>query len=116
MSSLTPTATSIGAPTITYNANGFVTVTVASAAGTPTGNVKLTVDNAPPLSAALNNGTALFMIPSPKAGDHPLTASYAAQGNFAASLAAGSLHVDKATPAISWNNPAAIEYATPLSA
>jgi len=117
MSSLTPTTTSIGAPTITYNANGFVTVTVASAAGTPTGNVKLTVDNnAPPLSAALNNGTAVFTIPSPKAGDHPLTASYAAQGHFAASLAAGSLHVDKATPVISWNNPAPIEYATPLSA
>jgi hypothetical protein len=116
MASLTPTATSISAPTLTYDANGLVTVTVASAAGTPTGIVTLTVDNAPPLSAPLNNGTAAFAIPSPKAGDHALSATYAAQGIFAASSVAGNLHVNKATPVISWNNPAPIEYATPLTA
>jgi len=35
------TLTSISAPSITYNANGSVTVTVSSSAGTPTGNVSL---------------------------------------------------------------------------
>jgi len=79
-----------------------VTVTVSSTAGTPTGNATLTVDNGTPLSAALNSsGVATFTLTSPSAGDHSLSASYAAQGNFAASgPTTATLHVNQATPTV----------------
>src|SRR5207244_6155591 len=38
------TTAAISAPTITYNANGSVTVSMTSTAGTVTGNVSLSVD------------------------------------------------------------------------
>ena len=97
------TTTSISAPTITYNANGSVTVTISSAAGTPTGNVTLAVDGGNPVSKALFGGSATFTstdiaaLTSPNAGDHSLSASYAAQGNFASSSATGNLHVNQAS-------------------
>jgi hypothetical protein len=90
-----PTSASISAPTITYNANGLVTVTVSSGALTPTGNVSLSVDYGGATTQALVSGSATFTIPSPSAGDHALSANYGAQGNFAASSAAGMLHVNK---------------------
>ncbi len=97
------TTTSIAAPTVTYPANATITVTVSSTAGTPTGNVSLTVDGGTPLSQALTNGIATFTLTSPTGGSHGLSASYAAQGNFAASSAtAGSLSVGQATPAITF--------------
>src|SRR4029077_2293406 len=79
------TTTSISAPTITFGANGLVTVTVAAvdaSAGTPTGNVTLTVDGGSALSQALVNGSTTFTVSNPGAGDHPLVATYAAQNNF----------------------------------
>jgi hypothetical protein len=97
------TTTAIDAPAITYGANGSVTVTVYAASGMPTGNVTLAVDGGIPVSKALSGGTATFTstdiaaLTSPNAGDHTLSASYAAQGNFAASSATGNLHVDRAS-------------------
>ncbi|HSE84647.1 MAG TPA: kelch repeat-containing protein [Candidatus Binatia bacterium] len=97
------TTTAISAPTITYNDNGSVTVTVSSAAGTVTGNVSLSVDGGTTISKALSSGSATFAstdiaaLASPSAGDHSLSANYAAQGNFAASSATGNLHVNQAS-------------------
>ncbi|HKH99120.1 MAG TPA: Ig-like domain repeat protein [Candidatus Sulfotelmatobacter sp.] len=89
------TKTSISAPTVTYPANGIVTVTVSSTAGTPTGNVTLSVDGGTPLAAALNgSGMATFTLTSLSATTHTLSASYAAQGNFAASSANGTITVN----------------------
>jgi YDG domain len=96
------TTTSISTPSITYNANGSVTVTVSSGSGTPTGNVDLSVDGGSAVSKALTAGSATFTntdiaaLASPSAGDHALSASYAAQAGFAASSGAGTLHVSKA--------------------
>src|SRR5207237_511708 len=93
------TTTSISAPAITYGADGLVTVTVAaqdSSAGTPTGSVTLSVDGGAPLSQALVSGSTTFTISNPNAGDHSLSASYAAQNNFIASSAIGTLHVNQA--------------------
>src|SRR5713101_7199015 len=101
------TTAAISAPTITYNANGSVTVTVSSTAGTPTGNVTLAVDGGVAVSKALSSGSATFTntdiaaLASPSAGNHTLSASYAAQGNFAGSSATGMLHVNQATPTVS---------------
>src|SRR5439155_4641244 len=91
------TTTAISAPTITYNANGSVTVTVTSTAGTVPGNVSLSVDGGAAVSKVLASGSASFTnsdiaaLTSPNAGDHALSASYAAQGNFAASGSPGTL-------------------------
>src|SRR5439155_13730587 len=86
------TTTAISAPTITYNANGSVTVTVSSGAGTPTGNVTLSVDGGTAVSKALASGSASFTntdiaaLTSPSAGDHSLNASYARQGEHTADI------------------------------
>ena len=102
-STVIATTTSISAPTITYDANASVTVTVSATAGTPTGNVTLAVDGGIPVSKSLLGGSATFTstdipaLASPNAGDHSLSANYAAQGNFAASSATGNLHVNKAS-------------------
>jgi hypothetical protein len=82
------TATSIAAPTITYNNNGVVEVTVTSAAGTPTGDVSLTVGGGAPITQALAAGSSSFVLPSPSAGSHTLSASYAGGGNYQGSSAA----------------------------
>src|SRR5437773_468293 len=78
-----PTMTSISAPAVTYNADGTVTVTVTSPAGTPGGTISLTVDGGTPLSEPLSNGSATFTITGLNAGDHNLSASYATHGDFA---------------------------------
>ena len=95
------TTTGLSAPTVTYPANGVVTVTVGSTAGTPTGNATLIVDSGTPLTQGLNgSGVATFTLTSPSAGSHSLSVSYAGQGNFAASgPTAGALTVNRATPA-----------------
>ena len=112
--------TSISAPAITYGANGLVTVTVTAndpTAGTPTGNVTLSVDGGTALSQALAAGSTTFTITNPSAGDHTLAAGYAAQNNFNASSAVGNLHVNKAAQIISFtiNAPANATYNSQFS-
>src|SRR5205823_3378824 len=87
------TNTSLQAPAVTYNANGVVTVSVASQSGTPAGDVSLTMDGTP-MTAPLNNGSAIFTIDGLSAGDHSLAANYEAQGDFGASSSTASLHVN----------------------
>ena len=91
------TTMTLSAPTVTYGANGSVTVTVSSATGTPTGNVSLSVDGGVATTRALAGGSTVFTITSPSAGSHTLNAAYAAQGNFGASAASGTLTVSKAS-------------------
>ena len=101
------TTTSISAPAITFGANGLVTVTVAAvdaSAGTPTGNVTLSVDGGAAATQALTAGSTTFTVSSPSAGDHPLVATYAAQNNFNASTATGNLHVNQAQATLSFGN------------
>jgi hypothetical protein len=97
-----PTTVSIAAPTVTYNGNGTVTLTVGtSGAPTPSGTVTLSVDGGAEQSATLAaDGTAVFTLTSPSAGDHTLHAAYAMQGNYGGSSADGMLHVDPAATSI----------------
>ena len=108
-----PTTTAIAAPNVTYPMDGTVTVTVAAvdrAAGTPTGNMTLSVDGGAAQARAVDAaGTATFAVTKPTGGDHGLSASYVAQGNFDASGATGTLHVSRAdtsTTARASQNPA----------
>jgi len=109
------TTTTILAPPITYGQNGVVTVNVASAAGTVTGNVTLSVDGGAPITQALTGGTAVFTLLAPATGTHTLLANYAAQGTFAASSATGSLLVSPATLTITASS-AAVPYGSAIPA
>ncbi len=105
------TTTSIGAPTVTYPANGLVTVTVGAAAGTPTGNVELFVDgSATPITQALLGGSTTFTLTGLAAGVHTLSANYAAQGSFLASSNTGTLTVNPAATTTAISVPAATFY------
>ena len=73
------------APTVTYDAHGFVTVAVSAAAGVVLGDVTLKVDGGTAVSMSLASGAATFDVGVLNAGAHTLDAEYAAQGNFAAS-------------------------------
>jgi len=90
----TPTTTAITAPSVTFPANAQVTVTVTATAGTPSGNVTLSVDGKPATSLPLTNGSAVFTITTPSVGTHTLQANYAAQGSFQSSNATGTLLVN----------------------
>jgi hypothetical protein len=61
------------------------------------------------------NGSTIFTFPTPNAGDHSVSASYAGDANFAGSTVSGTLHVNKAEQTITWAAPADIVYGTALS-
>lgn len=106
-------AIAINAPTVTYNANGVVTVTVSGTPNTftPTGNVTLAVDGGAPISQALAAGVSTFTITAPNAGNHTLLANYAAQNGFLASSATGTLTINPAALSIAPTpNPATMTY------
>ena len=94
------TTTTINAPSVTYNADGIVTVTVSSTL-TPTGKVFLTVDGGAALTQTPNSisgsnppsSSATFTITKLRAGTHTLIASFASQGNLAASTVNGTLDI-----------------------
>jgi autotransporter-associated beta strand protein len=90
-----PTTTAVSAPTISYNADGLVIISVASAVDTPTGNVGLPVDGGPIIMGALDKGKASITISNLQADDHTLTANYPLQGNDDTSSVIGTLHVNK---------------------
>ncbi|HUI67406.1 MAG TPA: Ig-like domain repeat protein [Nitrospirota bacterium] len=100
------TSTIISAPTVTYNANGIVTVNVTSGTLAVTGNVSLIEDGGTAMTLPLSNGSASFTIPIPGVGSHTLSASYAAQGNFGASSNTGILTVNPAPTSTSITAPA----------
>jgi hypothetical protein len=97
------TAITISAPAAYYGNNGFVTVTVNSGAGTPTGNVALSVDGGASATQALLSGSTTFTVNTPTAGDHKLHATYATQDYFYASSGNGDLFVYKSSQTITFN-------------
>ncbi|HEY6388277.1 MAG TPA: Ig-like domain repeat protein [Candidatus Acidoferrum sp.] len=99
--SIVTTTTSISALAASYGTAASVAVSVTAAQGTATGNVSLTVDNGAPLTQALSNGSTPFSVSGLTVGSHNLSASYAAQGNFGASSATGTLQVNQATTTVS---------------
>ena len=106
------TSISISAPTVTYPANASIQVTVSSSGGTPTGSVSLTVNSGTPMTGTLSSGVATFTLTSPSPGTYNLSASYAAQGNFAASgPVTGTLMVNPAASTLTFT-PSALNYGT----
>jgi hypothetical protein len=91
------TTTSIGAAGVTYGTPASVTVSVGSSSGPVMGSVTLGVDGGAPSTMALASGSASFNVGVLSVGSHSLSAGFAAQGQFAASSAAGTLVVGQAT-------------------
>ncbi len=91
------TSISITAPSIVYGNSGSVGVAVNSGAGTPTGNVSLTVDGGSPITQPLSSGAATFSIPGLTGGPHQLVANYAAQDIFQMATQTATLIVTQAS-------------------
>ena len=67
-------------------------------------------------TGTLSNGVATLMLTSLPLGSDSLSASYAGDTNFITSTSSATVFtVSKGTPTITWTNPAAIAYGTPLS-
>ncbi|MEO8193229.1 MAG: Ig-like domain repeat protein, partial [Gemmatimonadales bacterium] len=101
----------------TFGQSVTFTATVSSGSGTPTGSVQFK-DGAANLGSpvTLLAGSATFATSALVAGAHSITAVYTATGVFTGSTSpALTQTVNKATPVVTWNNPAAITYGTALS-
>jgi hypothetical protein len=99
------TTTTITPATATTPTDGFVTVTVTAAAGTPSGNVTLTDTTTSTTygPTALSGGTVTFDISNPAEGSHSLSASYVSSGSppqFQPSNSTGTLTVPSTTSTI----------------
>jgi pectin methylesterase-like acyl-CoA thioesterase len=91
--SAAPTVTTISGSGVTYGQAASIVANVTSSAGTPSGNVTLTVDGTTMVMQALAGGTTTFSITGLTAGSHSITASYAGGGNYAASTTSTALSV-----------------------
>jgi parallel beta-helix repeat protein len=101
------TSTAISAPTVTVGLDGMVTVSVSSSASTVIGSVSLSVDGGSPVSHTLSGGAWTFDVGNLAVGNHSLSASYAAQGNFGSSSATGTLTVTLGNTIVILNGTAA---------
>jgi YVTN family beta-propeller protein len=108
-----PTLSSISAPSVVYGTPASVTVSVSSSSATVTGAVTLSVDGGAAVSIPLANGSAIFNLGVLSAGNHSLSANFAAQGSFAASTANGTLVVNPA-PFTLMANSFSMAYGAPL--
>ena len=95
------TTSAISAPTITYGSVAYVTVTVSSTGGTPTGDVSLSVAGGSPITQALSGGAATFALTGLNAGTYSLNTSYLPQNGWGGSYATSALLVNKAVPTFS---------------
>ncbi|NYF77947.1 Ig-like domain repeat protein [Granulicella arctica] len=67
-----------------YGGSYTCTVSLSSNAGSAQGSLSYVVDGGSINSVTISNGSAQFSVPTPNAGNHSVTISDAAQGNFAA--------------------------------
>jgi hypothetical protein len=100
----TPTVTALSAPSVVYGAPVSVTVSVSSSSATVTGAVTLSMDGGAAVSMPLANGSAIFNLGVLSAGNHSLSANFAAQGSFTGSSGNGTLVVTQAPLTITANS------------
>jgi hypothetical protein len=114
-----PTFSALASPGIVY---GAATATLSGHLGAggvhpPQGaTVSVTLDGVTRTATLDDNGdfSAAFDTAALGAGDHAVAYAYAGDGNFNAATGSGTLSVSRATPTVTWANPAAIAYGTPL--
>jgi Bacterial Ig-like domain (group 3)/Abnormal spindle-like microcephaly-assoc'd, ASPM-SPD-2-Hydin len=82
----------------------------------PTGSVTFDSGGVSIGTGTINGATATLTTSTLTAGSHAITAIWAGNGNYgAASSGALTQVVNKATPPVSWNAPAAVAYGTALT-
>src|SRR6266436_6495687 len=123
---LTSTSISVGAASGTYGGTTTLTATLTQQGGPPLSGktITFTLNGASFAgNTAVTNGSGVATLANVSlAGINAATyptgvgASFAAGGGFAGSSGANSLTISKATPVITWSNPANITYGTALSA
>jgi hypothetical protein len=116
-STTTPTTTNVISslnPSIYGQSTTFTaTVTPSDATGTVQFRIDGTAFGSP---VSLSGGTAASgSIATLTAGNNPVTAEYSGDTDYDPSTGATSQTVNKATPTITWSNPADITYPAPLS-
>ena len=98
-------------PTITWNPATPIVY------GTALSNAQLNANaNAPGTITYAENGNTVTVGTVLSAGDHIITATLPASDNYDAATAQVTITVSKATPEISWTQPASITYGTALNA
>jgi hypothetical protein len=103
VSPLATSTTLFAVGSASYGASITLTATVSSTSGTPGGMVTFLSGSTPLGTAALNaGGTAVLTTTALPAGTDTVTASYPAQGNFAASTAAASITINEASQTINF--------------
>ncbi|MFZ0927649.1 MAG: Ig-like domain repeat protein, partial [Syntrophobacteraceae bacterium] len=111
--STTTTLSPIGSP-CTYGNSMTLTATVSPS--TASGSVTFNDGSTTLGTGTISGGTASLSTSTLTGGSHSITAVYGGDTNYSTSTSpAISLTVNKATPAITWANPAAIAYGTALS-
>jgi uncharacterized repeat protein (TIGR01451 family) len=98
-----PTTTAVAAAGVSYGTSAGVMVSVGASGGPVTGSVSLSVDGGAASTMPLSSGSATFSLGVLSAGSHTLSASFAAQGNFLGSSAAGTLFVGQVPLTITAN-------------
>ena len=115
------TTTLVGATPATYGQQVVLTATFQTTPPEvgnliPTGNVTFKDGTTTLRTVAISSGVATLNITSLTAGTHSITAVYAGDGNFTGSTSTAlPVSVAKATPVITWANPAPISYGMLLS-
>jgi hypothetical protein len=112
------TTTSLSGPTSsTYDQTLTYTATVSAGANPVTAGTVTFLEGSTVLAGPLSldpNGQASFSISTLPAGMYTLTATYSGTADFAASTSSIALTVQRATPTLTWANPANIRYGTAL--
>ncbi|MFN8538618.1 MAG: MBG domain-containing protein [Thermomicrobiales bacterium] len=107
----------LGDPSVALTAT--VSAAVAVDGGTVTFTVKqgqVVVGTATSGPVAAGVATATFDLTGLDAGSYDIAASYSGTASFGSSTDTGALTIGKVTPTITWADPAAITYGTPLGA
>jgi probable HAF family extracellular repeat protein/YVTN family beta-propeller protein len=102
-SALTPVFGDLSSPTITYGtAETTLSGTISGAAGTPTGEVEITLDGVTLLAAIQPDGSfaATFGTAALGVDAHPITYHYNGDAIYTSADGNGTLTVTKATPAL----------------
>jgi hypothetical protein len=104
---ITPTVSFTGAPATAAYGTSFTVVASSNSTSTPTfaATGSCTID-----------GTTLLVTMTSGTGTCTMTATWAANDVYSAATATQKTTAEKAASVITWSNPAAITYGTPLSA
>jgi hypothetical protein len=118
-----PSTTTVSTASGTYGGTAALTATLTSGGSPLSGKLVTFTLNGGGVGSGITNASGVATLSNASlaginAGSYPngVGASFAGDASYQASSGSNSLTVSKATPTITWNNPANIVYGTALSA